>query len=259
MRKILLSWFLFLVILFTSNADSITDKIKLNLNTSLPELKIDQINPLPSVPGIYEIIAGHYVFYVDSSGRYAFLGNMVDLTTKQSLTKIRVEQLSVVDWNKLPLNIALQQVIGKGERKIVIFTDPDCPFCHRLEEDIIPKLNNVTVYYFLFPLEIHANAKNNAKKILCSETPDKTLMAWMRNYVTLPVHTECRAAANLAAMIEVGKNIVGVQAVPTIVLQNGKVLSGVVPSDYLNQMIDEASPVAKINDNRIESTNSHSL
>lgn len=253
MRKILLIWLL--VVLVTSNADSITDKIKLNLNTSLPELKIDQITPLSTVPGIYEVIAGHYVFYVDSSGRYAFLGNMVDLTTKQSLTKVRVEQLSVVDWNKLPLNIALQQVIGRGERKIVVFTDPDCPFCHRLEEDIIPKLNNVTVYYFLFPLEIHANAKNDAKKILCSETPDKTLIAWMRNYVALPSRTECRGAANLATMIDVGKNVAAVQAVPAIILQNGKVLSGVVPADYLNQMIDEASPAVKVSSSGIESLN----
>lgn len=221
------------------NNTAIITSIKNNLKTSLPELKIEQVNPA-SIPGIYEVVAGRHVFYVDSTSRYMFIGNMVDLSTKQSLTQARVEQLSVVDWNKLPLTIALRQVIGKGERKIAIFTDPDCPFCHRLEQDTIPKLTNVTVYYFLFPLDMHVSAKTDAKKILCAENPDKAFLDWMKNDVTLPTRTECKAIDNLTTMIDVGKNIAGITATPTIILSNGHILSGLIPADYLNQMINEA-------------------
>lgn len=219
--------------------NAVTSNIKNNLKTSLPELKIEQVNPT-SIPGIYEVVAGRHVFYVDSTSRYMFIGNMVDLTTKQSLTQAKVEQLSVVDWNKLPLTIALRQVIGKGERKIAIFTDPDCPFCHRLEQDTIPKLTNVTVYYFLFPLDMHVNAKTDAKKILCAENPDKAFLDWMKNDVALPSRTECKAIDNLTVMINAGKNIAGVTATPTIILSNGHILSGLIPGDYLNQMINES-------------------
>ena len=35
---------------------------------------------------------------------------------------------------------------------MAIFTDPDCPFCKRLESEM-KGLDNVTVYTFLFPLD----------------------------------------------------------------------------------------------------------
>lgn len=224
--------------------DDTTNQIATNLKTNLPELKVDQINPT-TVPNVYEVISGRKVFYVDNTGRYAFLGNMVDLTTKQSITQAKIEQLSVVDWNQLPVSIALHQVIGKGERKIAVFTDPDCPFCKRLEIDTIPRLTNVTVYYFLFPLAIHANAESDSKRILCSETPDKTFHDWMISDTALPKRADCKAAANLATMKDIGKKVAGVEATPTIVLPNGKVMAGLIPPDYLNQLITETSPAPK--------------
>lgn len=229
------------------NADTvITNQIKASLKTSLPELTVDQVNPT-SVPNIYEVISGKKVFYVDNTGRYAFLGNMVDLSTKQSLTQNKVEQLSVVNFQQLPINYALKQVIGTGERKIAIFTDPDCPFCQRLEQDTIPKLTNVTVYYFLYPLAIHANAETDSKKILCSETPDKTFLAWMKNNTLLPQRSDCKNAADLKIIKDYGSKVVGVEATPTIILPNGKVMAGLIPADYLNQLLTEASPPPKNN------------
>ncbi|MFN7093993.1 MAG: DsbC family protein [Burkholderiales bacterium] len=220
---------------------NILTNIRINLSKSLPDLTIDQVDPTP-VANIYQVISGRKVFYVDNTGRYAFLGNLVDLTTKQSLTEQQVKQLSVVDWNKLPLNIALRQVIGKGEQRIAIFTDPDCPFCKRLETETIPKLNNVTVYYFLFPLSIHANAESDSKKILCSEIPDKVFLDWMKYDKILPSKTTCNNAAKLEQMKEVAKKVIQVEATPTIILPNGAIVTGLVPADYLTQLITEAAP-----------------
>lgn len=224
-------------------ADATTAAIQNNLKTTLPELKVDQINPT-AVKNVYEVISGHKVFYVDGSGRYAFLGNMVDLNTKKSITQTKVEQLSVVNWNELPLNIAIKQVIGKGERRIAVFTDPDCPFCQRLEQDTIPKLKNVTVYYFLFPLAIHANAENDSKRILCAENPDATFKAWMVSSIALPARNSCKNSANLPIMKALG-NKFGIDAAPTIILPNGKLLPGLAPADYLNKLINDTAP-AKI-------------
>jgi thiol:disulfide interchange protein DsbC len=242
MRKLLA--LLLLAATLAVNADNITNQIKASLKTSLPELNIDEINPTV-LPDVYEIVSGHKVFYVDSSGRYAFLGNMVDLSTKQSLTQARVEALSKVNFNQLPFSYALVRVNGTGERKLAIFTDPDCPFCQRLEQETIPKLTNVTIYYFLFPLAIHANAETDSKKIVCSETPDKTFLEWMVNGKSLPQRSECRNAANLSAIKDFGVKKIGVEATPTIILPNGKVMTGLIPADYLNQLLTEASPVLK--------------
>lgn len=239
MKKILI---LILLMLGISYADDITSGIKIHLKADLPELKVDQVNATP-VSGVYEVISGRKVFYVDSTGRYAFLGNLVDLETKQSLTEKTVKKVTVINWNQLPLQIALRNTIGPGNRRIAVFTDPDCPFCKHLEQDTIAKLKDVVVYDFLFPLKIHENGVNDSKKILCSENPEATFTLWMTMGVKLPDKTVCPNSFKLAKMQDVGNNIVGVEGTPTIVLPNGQIISGVVPADYLNKLITDTSGV----------------
>lgn len=246
MHKLLLSLILGLSVIIADAATvatpppaSIVSNIKNNLKTTLPEIKVDQVNT-SVIPGMYEVISGHKVFYVDSSGRYAMLGNLVDLNTKQSLTEQKVKSLDFVNWANLQTNIALQQVKGKGERKIAVFLDPECPFCKELEIETIAKLKNVTVYYYLFPLAIHANAVSESQRILCSENPDRALINWLKKDQALPGRTKCKNADKLPIMQQIGREVAGVDSTPTIVLPNGKMVEGLVPLDYLNQLINQA-------------------
>ena len=237
MRKIL---GVILIMLGIVYADDTTSAIKIHLKANLPELKIDQVNQTP-VSGIYEVISGRRVFYVDSTGRYAFLGNLVDLDTKDSLTEKTVRAVTVVDWSKLPIQIALRRTNGPGNRKIAVFTDPECPFCKKLEQDVIPKLKDVTIYYFLYPLKIQDNGVIDSQKILCSENPELTFLTWMTMGKRLPIQIKCKNALKLAKMQYVGTTVVGVEATPTIVLPNGQIVAGLVPADYLNKEITDSS------------------
>jgi len=36
-------------------------------------------------------------------------------------------------FDSLPLDQSFTVVKGKGERRLAVFTDPDCPFCRRLK------------------------------------------------------------------------------------------------------------------------------
>lgn len=214
--------------------------IRNQLSKTLPELTIDEVNNFV-IPNVYEVVSGHKVFYVDSSGRYAILGNIVDLSTKQSLTEARTKSLEFVNWKDLPTNIALTRVLGTGKRRLAVFTDPDCPFCKRLDADIIAKQKDVTVYYFLYPLSIHADALNDSKRIICSETPELTLLNWMTLNQPLPVQNKCRRLKDLDKMREVADKIVGVDATPTLILPNGQIVSGLVPADYLAKLLTDTS------------------
>ena len=81
----------------------------------------------------------------------------------------------MIPFDDLPLDLAVKRVKGKGERKMAIFTDPDCPFCKRIEGDLA-KVDNVTIYMFLFPIDsLHPKAADKAKRIWCS--PDR-IKAW---------------------------------------------------------------------------------
>lgn len=228
-----------------TNADTaaanVSTQIRKALKETLPEVAVDQVNTSP-IGGIYEIISSHKVFYVDASGRYAMLGNLVDLNIKQSLTEEKVKSLAITNWDKIPTKIAIVKVIGKGERKIAVFTDPDCPFCKRLDADILTKQNNLTIYYFLYPLSMHANSDNDSKRIICAQNPDVTYIDWMVNNKVLPIQSQCKQLANLEQMKKIGKDVVGVEATPTIVLPNGQIVSGLIPADYLDKLITETSP-----------------
>lgn len=220
-------------------SDATIKTIQSQLKSTLPMVKIDKISDTP-IQNIYEVTSMHKIFYVDGSGRYALIGNLVDLSTKTNLTQLAVESISIVSWNELPLKIAIQKVIGNGKRKIAVFTDPDCPFCKRLEQETVPNLKNVTIYYFLFPLSsIHANAISDSQKILCSETPEATFTNWMKDNKSLPANTKCNNAKILKDMLDTG-NKIGVEQTPTIILTDGKVIPGLIPADYLNQLIADS-------------------
>lgn len=211
--------------------------IKTNLKKNLPDLVIDKVIPT-RFSGVYEVDSGRKVLYVDSTGNLALIGNMFDLTNKVSLTEQRTNELNVVDWKKIPTDIAIKRVKGSGVNKIAVFTDPDCPFCKRMEAETLSKLTDVTIYYFMFPLDIHPNAASDSRRILCSENPESSMIAFMVKDTKLTKNESCINAGNLVKMTDVGSNLVQVTGTPTVVLPNGRIVSGLVPVDYLSRMID---------------------
>ncbi len=76
---------------------------------------------------------------------------MMDLKNHVNLTEARASELNKIDFSKLPLQDAVKTVKGNGMRKIAVFSDPNCPYCHKLEE-ALKSIDNVTVYTFLFPI-----------------------------------------------------------------------------------------------------------
>ena len=223
-----------------SGANVTPDQIKADLVKQVPGLtKVDQVNPT-KISGLYEVVVGRKIFYVSTDGKLAVFGNIVDLATKQSITEQRMQDLAKVDFSKLPLDLAIKQVIGDGSRKIAVFTDPDCPYCKMFEKQVVPQLNNVTVYSFLFPLPIHPNAATHAKQIWCSKDRVATWAAWMQKDTALPTNTSCDTS-DLDKVMKVGTDVVQVDGTPTIVLENGQILPGMLPADQLNAKLDEIS------------------
>jgi thiol:disulfide interchange protein DsbC len=217
-----------------------TEQIKANLVKQVPGLtQVDQVNPT-KVAGLYEVVVGRKIFYVSTDGKYAMFGNLVDLDSKQSVTEQRMQDLAKIDFSKLPLDLAMTQVIGDGSRKIAVFTDPDCPYCKMFEKQIIPQLKNVTVYSFLFPLPIHPNAQTHAKQIWCSKDRNATFAAWMQKDTALPANSSCDTSG-LDKVMKVGTEVVQVDGTPTIILNNGQIIPGMLPADQLNAKLDSLS------------------
>lgn len=63
---------------------------------------------------------------------------------------------------------------GMGRIQVIVFTDPDCPFC-RKAEDYFNKRKDVTRYVFFKPLKMHPAAKPKVQYILSSRDKEGAL------------------------------------------------------------------------------------
>lgn len=223
-----------------NNNSKTPEQIKEQLLKEIPGVtKIDAVNKSP-VDGMYEVVVGRKVFYATTDGKYLFFGNLIDPKNKKSLTEERTMELSRIDWKKLPLDLAIVEVNGSGKRKIAIFSDPDCPYCQMFEKQILPTLTDTTVYSFIFPLPRHPDAKLHAKQIWCSSNRVQSWTSWMRSGKMLSNNSNCDTSA-LDKIYETGTNLVQLEAAPTLILENGQILPGMLPADQLIAEMDKAS------------------
>src|SRR6187431_2265851 len=95
--------------------------IRKNLAERLPDLpKIDEVSKTP-IPGIWELRIGSDLFYTDDQGNYVIQGTLFDTKAKVNLTDKRIEKLTAIDFDSLPLKDAMVVKQGNGARKLAVF------------------------------------------------------------------------------------------------------------------------------------------
>ncbi|MEX1167720.1 MAG: DsbC family protein, partial [Hydrogenophaga sp.] len=142
--------------------------IRKNLAARLPNLpSIDEVRKTP-MPGLYEVrINQSDIFYTDAKGDFLIQGSLSDTKARLDLTEQRVNKLSAISFADLPLKDAFTIVRGKGERKLVVFQDPNCGYCKRFERDAA-KIDNVTVHVMLYPI-LSADSAEKSRNIWCAK------------------------------------------------------------------------------------------
>ena len=144
-----------------STADNEVNAEKENLMKSFPNLRVDDFREAP-LKGLYEITAGEQVFYFSPEG-YLFFGEIWTKAGK-NLTAEQREKIAAERIKNLPLDKALK--IGAGSKKVIEFTDPDCPYCRKVDT-FLAKRTDVTRYIYFVPLRtIHPDAEKKARYIL---------------------------------------------------------------------------------------------
>ena len=109
------------------------DQIAKTLAERIPQLQqVDEIKPTP-MKGLYEVRIGTDIFYSNASGDYLIQGELIDTRAQRNLTEDRINQLTAIDFKKLPLADAIKIVRGNGERQLAVFEDPNCGYCKRFE------------------------------------------------------------------------------------------------------------------------------
>jgi len=198
--------------------------IRKNLTERLPNIpKIDEVSKTP-MNGLYEVRMGSDIMYSDAEGNFLIQGALIDVKQKRNLTEERMDKLSAVPFDQLPLKNSFSQVRGNGKRKLVVFADPNCGFCKRFEKDL-QKLDNVTIQHILYPI-LGEDSKVKSKNIWCAKDKAKVWNDWMVNGVTPPA-ANCDTAG-IEANVDFGKKN-RITGTPTLFFADGTRVVGAVP------------------------------
>ena len=206
--------------------------IRKSLTERLPNLpKIDEISKTP-MNGLYEVRMGSDIMYSDADGSFLIQGTLIDVKQKRNLTEERIDKLSAIAFDQLPLKNAFTQVRGNGKRKLVVFADPNCGYCKRFEKDL-QKLDNVTIHHLLYPI-LGEDSKAKSRNIWCAKDKAKTWNDWMLNG-TAPAAASCDTAP-LDANVEFGKKY-RITGTPTLFFADGTRVPGAVPLAQVEKLL----------------------
>ena len=229
-------FFSLLIFIYSGIANADEASLKKSLAPYFPNEKIEVLKKIPSLQ-LYEITVGDQILYVDEKAKYLFSGHLFDLKNEKNLTEERLQEIKSarkVDINSLPFEYAIQEVKGNGKRKLVIFSDPNCGYCKRLEKELI-HINNVTIYTFLYP--ILKGSKEISEAIWCSDDKLKSWNNFMLNGTT-PTGRNCEAPIDV--LLKIGKQH-GFNSTPTIVFANGKVVPGMISAEIIEKKLNEST------------------
>jgi len=137
---------------------------------------LDEVRPAP-IPGLFELRFGTEIRYTDAKGEYLFEGDLIDLKTRRSLTQERVEKLTAVSFEALPLKDAIVWKRGSGKQRLAVFADPNCGYCKRFERTL-QELKDVTVYTFLIPI-LGSDSRDKSRNIWCAKDSSDAWLGWM--------------------------------------------------------------------------------
>lgn len=192
-------------------------------------------------PGVFEVVMGANLAYADASGQYFLFGHLYDMQAQRDLTAERKEALARIDFVALPLQDALKEVRGNGARTLVLFSDPDCPYCRRLEAQI-EALGDVTLYTFLMPIaSLHPQARAKAIAVWCADHPLAAWQALMRKDEAAPARDCPHPVDRNVALAE----RLGITGTPTLVAADGRMLAGAAGLAQIEAWLERSNASAE--------------
>lgn len=192
------------------------------------------------IPGLWTVAVetrGRKVpLYIDFSKKFLVWGNILDLGTMENLTEALAVALNRVDVSKIPLDDAV--ILGKpnAPHKIIIFDDPECPYCVKLHGEVkrlLQKREDIVFYVKMFPLAIHPSAKEKAKAIVCEKSAQLLEDSFAGK--SLP-KAKCETD-QIEKNVKLAESL-GIGSTPTLVFPDGRVFPGFKSAEKIEELLD---------------------
>lgn len=206
-----------------------SDAVQQQLAAVYPDIQIDSVWR-SEIPGLYELHVGKDILYA-TKDHYLIVGHIYDTKARRNLTLARL--MNPRQW---PADAAIR--LGKSTgQKLAVFTDPDCPWCRKLQNEL-EHLKEVDVHEFLYPLRPESPAK--ARAIWCNPDRHYALVTAMQgSAVPAPDDATCDIS-QLEKVVAFGQAR-GIQETPTLIRGDGEIWVGYLTPEQLRKWLAEST------------------
>lgn len=227
---------LFLSQKFSLKEESKNSKVFIYFQKLFPSTKIDKIFNTP-FKNTYSILAGQNIFIGQMGTPFIIVGHIFNPYTQQDVTNEidEIRQINTkIDFSSIDISTA---IVSKGKinptgKKIIVFEDPDCPYCRMFEQQMKRNglLDKLDVYRILIPLPMHPNSKDHMMNTYCSK--DGNSLDILHKYMIDGddnLMVKRKDGCNITAIIQKDADMMkefDVHGTPTIILGNGKIVQG---------------------------------
>ncbi len=215
-------------------ADEKLDIIRASLKKIIPDMQPELISKTP-IAGIYEVKYGTEIYYASADGQFLIRGEVLDIARKRNLT----EESRSVARRQLMEALDRNSMIVFSPKKIkhhmTVFTDIDCGYCRKLHQEL-DELNGygIEVRYLLFPRAgIDSQSATKAQSAWCSDDRKRALTDAKLGKKLI----EKSCANPIVRNIELADKV-GVTGTPTLILDNGELISGYMAAAKLKELLE---------------------
>ena len=196
--------------------------------------KIDNVTET-SVDDVWQVKIGNRYVYLLDDGKYALMGDLVNLEnglnlTEQSRRVAAVETISEFDDAELIIFAAQ----GEPKATLTIFTDTSCPYCQKLHSEI-DKLQEagITIRYFPYARGgSRGPGYQHLRSVWCSENRNQA-MTDAKNQIFDDLPPGDCAAAVMVDRGYLAGNKIGISGTPALFKSNGEKIEGYRPYQEL--------------------------
>jgi thiol:disulfide interchange protein DsbC len=227
------------------------EAIEIVKKMKMADAKVTDVKMSP-IKGLWEISIQRQdkdvPVYLDFSKKFVIEGPIIEISTGVDKTKeqykepvkepVKVKKTNKgIDVSGISLKNALVLGNKKAAKRVIVFTDPECPYCGVLHEEmkkVVSKRKDIVFFIRLFPLiKLHPDAYWKSKSIVCS----KSMQMLDDNFMKKPIYrNECDTKEVDNTMKLAGNlNITGT---PTMIFADGSMHSGAMRAEDLIKTID---------------------
>jgi len=208
-------------------------KVAQQIKANYPKTQFKMVRKA-EIAGLYEVVMGDSIAYTDETARYFLFGHLFDMKEQVDLTAQRRAASVRIEFPFDFLDNALVMVKGDGRARVAVFSDPDCPYCRQMEGELA-RLNNVTIYTFLYPIgSLHPGARAKAVSVWCATNRNQ---AWSDLMLAgkPPKPADCPNPIDHNQALGARLGIVGT---PTLIAEDGRVHAGLAPAEKIAQWLN---------------------